>query len=172
MARCTNTNASTGTDEGAVDVAVSKHTPPRARALRVALAALFAGAGLSVVGMLVATAMATIGACSYVEIRGPSDANPDPEVVHIETEDCGTRPVALCDASAPITNGCTGEPERGDASASSTIPTDVTFPLGCTVNIPSTYKTPQGECLVAYACKCTSPGARLADGGSQWTCVR
>ncbi len=145
-------------------------------AAALALASVVVSSGFVVVSVSLATT--SVVACSPVALRGVTDANPDPEVVPISTENCPTKPVAFCDAMAPSALGCTGEPELGDAAPTSGISTDVSYPLGCKVNVPSTYPTPQGECLVAYACKCTSPGARTADAGgglqssSQWSCIR
>lgn len=120
-------------------------------------------------GILLGTSLV---ACTQADLRPKVEGDPDPEREEIATTNCPTQPFSRCDAGgvgvgAP---GCTGEPGLGDGGAA-LIPDDAAWGVGCVVNVPATYKTPQGECLVAWACKCRDPGARDR-GATQWTCAR
>jgi len=112
---------------------------------------------------------ALLVACNQADLRTAPDGSPDPEDEPIATRDCPDAAFSRCDAMAPGAGGCTGEPEADGGAAR--ISADVSWPPGCVVNVPSTYVTALGECLVAYACTCRRPG-RTDGGASQWSCVR
>lgn len=109
--------------------------------------------------------------CATADLRPAPDASVEPELGIIATTQCPDAAFDLCDASPALREGCHGEPDR-PGSDPAAIPAARYYPLGCVVNIPSSYKTPQGECLVAASCRCVAPGAQTTDGGSQWSCLR
>jgi hypothetical protein len=138
----------------------------------VALASVCGLARLRLAAIPLAIALPLMGTgCATADLRPAPDASVDPELGTIATAQCPDAAFDLCDASPALREGCNGEPDR-PGSDPAAIPAERHYPLGCVVNIPSPYKTPQGECLVAASCRCVAPGAQATDGGSQWSCLR
>jgi hypothetical protein len=97
-------------------------------------------------------------ACNGADLSQPQDGG---------SAACEAHGVTFCDAGAPGSTGCLGDPSNPNTRyLSATTPS----PIGCKANIVGSTRDSSGSCALQSSCTCT--GAQEGGvGGPSWDCV-
>jgi hypothetical protein len=108
--------------------------------------------------VVVLGALVTANGCNGASLTQPSDGG---------LAACDPHGVPFCDAGAPGSSGCLGDPND---PSSRYLSTTAPAPVGCKANIIGSQRDSSGQCALAGSCVCTGPD----DGGvgrPTWDCT-